>query len=368
VKWELQGNEVWIESPGIDHWSEPQDILDAGNSGTTLRLMLGAVAGCPFSVTFTGDSSLRSRPMRRVTAYLEQMGAKILGRDDGNYAPLTIRGGKLQGGRFKIPMASAQVKSAIILAGLSAVGETSVEEPAASRDHTERMLKAFGADLKKEGNLTTVIAKGKLTGQTITVPGDISSAAFFIVLASLVPAGELCIRDVGINPTRTGIIDALSLMGADITIENVSEEGGEPKADLRIRPARLKGIEIGGELIPRLIDEIPVLAVAASLAEGTTVIKNGEELRVKETDRIRTVVEGLTSLGADIEELPDGMVIRGKHCLRGGQVNSHGDHRLAMAWSVAGVLSRDGVSVEGTEAVAISFPDFFACLERITAK
>ena len=366
VHWERQGTEVWIRGEGMEAWQEPSDVLDAGNSGTTSRLILGALAGSPFAVTLTGDASLRSRPMRRVTDPLKQMGAQIMGRQGGDFAPLTMSGGHLQGQVFRTTVASAQVKSAIILAGLRASGETRVEEPALSRDHTERMLRAFGVEVQSKGTVVKVHGGGRLTGQEVSVPGDISSAAFFLVLGSLVGRGEIVLPNVGVNPTRTGILDALKAMGADIELLNAAEICGEPRATLRVRPARLKGIEIGGEMIPRLIDEIPILALAASLAEGETVIRDAAELRVKETDRIRTVAEGLNALGAKVEELPDGLRIQGQTSLRGGQASSLGDHRLAMAWAIAGLVSKDGISVENMEAADVSYPDFLSVIKRVT--
>ncbi len=366
VKWEQQGSEVRIEGRGMENWVEPDDVLDVGNSGTTIRLILGALAGCPFTVTLTGDKSIRSRPMKRVTQPLSRMGAQILGRQGGSLAPLTICGGCLQGQSFVTPVASAQLKSALILAGLRAEGETSVTEPYLSRDHTERMLKGFGVSLACEGTQVRVKSGQSLQGQKVAVPGDISSAAFFLVLGSLIRKGELILPGVGINPSRTGIIDALRLMGAQISESETIEVCGEPQAALRVSPADLKGIEIGGSMIPRLIDEIPVLAVAMCLAEGESVIRNAEELMVKETDRIGTVVEGLSNLGAKIEKLPDGLRIQGQPWLRGGgKLTSYGDHRLAMTWAVAGLLSREGVSISGMEAAAVSYPGFLQDLERI---
>lgn len=365
VEWERRDAEVWIRGRGFENWHEPQDILDVGNSGTTMRLMLGVLAGCPFSATLTGDSSIRSRPMARVTLPLQEMGARILGRQEGKYAPLTIQGGLLQGIQFRSPVASAQVKSAILLAGLRAKGETMVTEPCLSRDHTERMLRGFGVDLKSEGRTAKVRGGAVLSGQEVAVPGDISSAAFFLVLGTLIPQGELLIKNVGMNPTRTGILDALWQMGADIQVEEEREECGEPRANLRVRPAQLHGIEIQGEMIPKLIDEVPVLAVAASLAQGETVIRDAAELRVKETDRIQTVVQGLQALGANAQELPDGLRIQGAKSLRGGAAHSHGDHRLAMAWVVAGLLAEEGISLQGIEAAEVSFPNFLELIHEI---
>ena len=364
VSWERQGREVWIRGEGMEAWQEPSDVLDAGNSGTTARLMLGALAGSPFAVTLTGDASLRSRPMRRVTEPLKQMGAQILGRWGGNMFPLTISGGQLQGQSFRTAVASAQVKSAIILAGLRANGETRVEEPVLSRDHTERMLRGFGVEVLSDKTTVRVQGGGSLTAQEVSVPGDISSAAFFLVLGSLVRSGEITLPAVGINPTRTGILDVLRAMGADIELLDAAEICGEPRATLCVRPAQLHGIEIGGDLIPRLIDEIPILAVAASLAEGETIIRDAAELRVKETDRIRTVVEGLNALGAKVEELPDGLLVQGQTSLRGGQASSLGDHRLAMAWAIAGMLSKEGVGVEDMAAADVSYPEFLDVIKK----
>lgn len=365
VSSERKGTEVWIRGEGMEAWTEPTDVLDAGNSGTTSRLMLGALAGSPFAVTLTGDASLRSRPMRRVTDPLRQMGAQIMGRHSGNLFPLTMVGGQLQGQNFITTVASAQVKSAIILAGLRASGETRVEEPALSRDHTERMLRGFGVEVLSEKTVVRVRGGAHLTGQEVSVPGDISSAAFFLVLGSLAGRGELILPNVGINPTRTGILDALRAMGADIELLNVAEICGEPRATLRVRPAKLRGIEIGGDMIPRLIDEIPILAVAACLAEGETVIRDAAELRVKESDRISTVVEGLNALGAKVEEFPDGLRIHGQPSLRGGQASSLGDHRLAMSWAIAGMLSKEGVSVEDMAAADVSYPEFLTVIKKV---
>lgn len=367
VEWERRDTEVWIRGRGLDNWEEPQDILDVGNSGTTMRLLLGVLAACPFSTTLTGDASIRSRPMGRVTIPLQQMGARILGRQEGKYAPLTIQGGGLQGIQFNSPVASAQVKSAMLLAGLRAKGETSVTEPLLSRDHTERMLRGFGVDLVSEGNTARVRGGAALFGQEVSVPGDISSAAFFLVLGTLIPRGELLIKNVGMNKTRIGILEALWQMGADIQVEDEREECGEPRANLRVRPAQLHGIEIKGEMIPTLIDEVPILAVAASLAQGETVIRDAAELRVKETDRISTVAQGLRGMGANIQELADGLRVQGVKTLRGGTAQSHGDHRLAMAWVIAGLLSEEGVALEGVEAAAVSFPNFLELIREISS-
>lgn len=278
---------------------------------------------------------------------------------------MTISGGQLQGQSFRTTVASAQVKSAILLAGLRASGETRVEEPSLSRDHTERMLRGFGVEVVSDKNMVRVHGGGRLTGQDVSVPGDISSAAFFLVLGSLAGRAEIFLPNVGINPTRTGILDVLRAMGADIELSNVTEICGEPRATLCVRNAELRGIEIGGDMIPRLIDEIPILAVAASLAEGITVIRDAGELRVKETDRIRAVAEGLLALGAKVEELPDGLRIQGQPSLYGGKASSLGDHRLAMAWAIAGLVSQEGVSVENMAAADVSYPDFLDVIKKV---
>lgn len=365
VCFERKGSEIWLQSKGMQNWQEPEDFLDVGNSGTTMRLFLGVLSGSPFTVTLNGDSSIRSRPMRRVTEPLRAMGAQIMGRQNANFAPLTIQGGSLHGQAFQTKVASAQVKSALILAGLRAQGVTTVTEPTLSRDHTERLLQGFGVSLERCGTTVKVQGGASMSGQTIDVPGDVSSAAFFLVLGSLAAAGEITLPNVGMNPTRTGIIDVLRQMGADISEKEVTEVCGEPRATLIVRPAKLQGVEISGEMIPRLIDELPILAVAGCLAEGETIIRDAAELRVKETDRVRTVVDGLTALGARIEERPDGFHIWGRTSLRGGQVSSLGDHRLAMAWTIAALVSQDGVSIEGMEAASVSYPGFLQDIERL---
>ncbi len=368
VNWVRENGEILIHGTGMEKWQEPADILNVGNSGTSIRLLLGAVAGLPLSATFTGDESIRRRPMRRVTAPLREMGAAIQGRQEGNLAPLTIQGGNLTGRDFIIPVASAQVKTALLLAGLNAKGSTSVNEPSISRDHTERMLQAFGVKVERAGSQVRVWGGSTLTGQRVAVPGDISSAAFFLVLGSLAAKGKIVLPQVGINPTRTGIIDVLRAMGAQIEIKDEQTVCGEPQATLIVSPATLKGVEIGGEMIPRLIDEIPVLALAACLAEGETVIKDAGELRVKESDRLHAVAEGLKNLGGQIEELPDGLRIMGQRTLKGGSGNSFGDHRLAMTWGIAGLLSEEGVSITGMDASEVSYPNFCADIERCTKK
>jgi 3-phosphoshikimate 1-carboxyvinyltransferase len=350
---------VTVAGRGLQGLAEPEDVLDAGNSGTTARLLLGILAGQPFTALLTGDASLRRRPMARVTAPLARMGAQILGRRDGSLLPLAVRGGRLRGGHFALPVASAQLKSALLLAGLNAEGETSITEPAPSRDHTERMLAAWGVPLRREGSSVILPAGPRLRAQTVSVPGDISAAAFFLVAAAILPGSQVTIKGVGVNSTRTGVLDVLARMGALVSLTNRHEESGEPLADITVAAAPLQGVEIAGPLIPRLIDEIPALAVAACYAQGETVIRDAAELRVKESDRLAALARELGALGADIRELPDGLIIRGRP-LHGGEVKSHGDHRLAMALAVAALAARGPVTIAGADCVSISFPTFFS--------
>lgn len=364
---EIGPTELIVHGKGIDGLSEPTDVLDLGNSGTSMRLLTGLLAGQSFFSVLTGDQYLRKRPMGRVTGPLAAMGAGIDGRDGGKLAPLAIRGSRLRGMHYESPIASAQVKSAVLLAGLYADGETSVSEPEKSRDHTERMLSGFGATVRVEGLKATVMGRPELVGRPVAVPGDISSAAFFIVAATIVPGSELLIRNVGVNPTRTGIIDALRQMGANISLENQRDEAGEPVADLLVRSSSLKGITLGGEIIPRMIDEVPVLAVAAALAEGETMIRDAKELRVKETDRIATMATELRKVGAEVEELPDGMRVVGGKPLDGAICESHGDHRVAMSMLVAGLVAKGETTVNGTRWIETSFPGFEQTLRRVCA-
>lgn len=363
---EQDGERVTIEGKGWDGLVEPSEILDVGNSGTTTRLMLGILATRPFHSVVIGDDSIAKRPMARVTDPLREMGSIIDGRDHGNFTPLSIRGGSTKGISFHSKVASAQVKSAILLAGLQSEGVTSVTEPALSRDHTERMLEAYGVEVKRDGLRVSVQGGQSLTAQHIIVPGDISSAAFFLVAGAIVPNSKLTLQGVGINPTRSGIIDVLEKMGASIEIENKKMVGGEPIADLTISTSNLKGIEIGGDLIPRLIDEIPVIAVLATQAEGKTVIFDAEELKVKETNRIDTVVSQLEKLGATITATDDGMIIEGKTSLNGASVSSFGDHRIGMAMAIAGLIAKGKMEIERSEAIAVSYPDFFEHIEALT--
>ena len=365
---ELNSEDVRVQGIGLGKLQEPKDILDAGNSGTTLRLMLGILASHPERFfTITGDGSLRSRPMSRVVKPLQQMGASIWGRQGGTLAPLAVQGQILRPFHYHSPIASAQVKSCILLAGLMAEGQTTVTEPALSRDHSERMLKAFGAELKVDPDTHSVTVTGpaQLQGQTVIVPGDISSAAFWLVAGAIVPGSELRVENVGVNPTRTGILEALSMMNADITLENQRVVAGEPVADLRVRHRLLKATKIAGDLIPRLIDEIPILAVAAVFAEGTTVIRDAEELRVKESDRIAVMATQLNRMGAKVTELPDGLEITGGTPLSGTDVDSYTDHRIAMSLAIAALNAAGTTTIHRAEAAGVSYPNFVATLQQI---
>lgn len=365
----LEAEWVTVQGVGLGHLQEPIDVLNAGNSGTTLRLMLGLLASHPDRVFIvTGDASLRSRPMDRVIKPLTQMGATIWGRRRHSLAPLAVQGQRLQPIHYVSPVASAQVKSCVLLAGLMAEGPTRVSEPSLSRDHSERMLAAFGADLVVDAETRTVSLNGPATlqGQTVIVPGDISSAAFWLVAGAIIPGSELVIENVGVNPTRTGILEALWAMEADITLENERLVTGEPVADLRVRHSALKAATFSSsELIPRMIDEIPVLAVAALFAEGITVIKGAAELRVKESDRIAVMATQLTRLGAQVTELPDGLEIQGGAVLQGTDLDSHTDHRVAMSLAIAALRASGTTTLNRAEAAAISYPDFLTTLEKI---
>jgi len=345
---------------------EPDEVLDVGNSGTTLRLLAGVLAGQGFHTVLTGDASIRRRPMDRIADPLRRMGARISGRQGGRLAPLGIAGGGLRGIAYTTPVASAQVKSAVLLAGLFAEGETSVGEPSQSRDHTERMLRAFGVEVAREGLTTRLRGPAALSATEVHVPGDLSSAAFLLVAAALVPGSELAVTDVGLNPTRTGVLDILGMMGATLDMRDRREEGGEPVGTVAIRAGRLRGAAIGGALIPRAIDELPVLAVAASLAEGETVIRDAAELRVKESDRVEALARELGRLGAAVEARADGLVIRGGRRLSGGRVASGGDHRIAMALAVAGLCADGPVTIDDPACIETSFPGFAQVLRGAT--
>lgn len=366
---ELNPQEVRIKGIGLN-LQEPVDILNAGNSGTTLRLILGVLAGQVGKFfAITGDASLRSRPMKRVVTPLSQMGAHIWGRSSGNLAPLSLLGQSLHGIHYVSPIASAQVKSSILLAGLLATGETTVTEPALSRDHSERMLKAFGAKLETDPKTYRVTLQGgaSLQGQPVTVPGDISSAAFWLVAGSILPDAHLTLKNVGINPTRTGILDILQTMGAEITIENRREVAGEPVGDIQVKSSALQGCEMGGEIIPRLIDEIPILTVAAAYASGTTRIRDAAELRIKESDRLAAIARELTRMGAEIIEYPDGLEIHGGKILQGAEVESYQDHRIAMSLAIAALGAQGSTQIADADCASISYPDFIPTLQRYSS-
>lgn len=362
-------DEVVVVGNGLYGLREPDDVIDCGNSGTTIRLITGLLAGQPFYTTLTGDASLRKRPMGRIIEPLKKMGGRIMARAGDTLAPVSIRGGGLKGIHHISSIASAQVKSSIVLAGLSADGDTLVEEPQRSRDHTERMLVSMGADLSVEGLTVRVRSGRELAPFDITIPGDFSSAAFFLAGALILPNSDVTLKDTGINPTRTGLLEAIHLMGGDLKITEEREVSGELVGNLHARYTEgLKGIELPPELVPAMIDEFPVFSVIATQAEGETVIRGASELRVKESDRIATVVGELRKMGAEIEELPDGMVINGPIRLKGERVLSHGDHRLAMSLAVAGLVAEGETVIEGTEAVDISFPGFFELLQSVVVK
>jgi len=363
---QLAPTELKVHGVGLHGLQEPTDVLDVGNSGTTMRLMLGILAGQPFHCTLTGDASIRKRPMGRVTLPLREMGAQIDGRQEGRLAPLSIRGGQLRPFLYESPVASAQVKSAVLLAGLFTAGTSGVREPELSRDHTERMLRAFGVTVGEQDGYITVEGGSKLTATEIQVPGDISSAAFLMVAAAIVPGSDVLIRNVGINPSRTGIIDVLLQMGADLELLNERESGGEPIADIRVRGTQLRGVNVGGATIPRLIDEIPVLAVAATQAEGVTEIRDAAELKVKESNRIATTANELRKFGAHVEELEDGLRIFGRTFMRGGaEIDTYHDHRIAMAMAVAALVADGPTVIRDWEAVDVSFPGFGELLEKL---
>jgi 3-phosphoshikimate 1-carboxyvinyltransferase len=365
------GQPVLVDGVGLDGFQEPEDVLDCGNSGTTMRLMLGLLAGrSGRHFVLNGDASLRRRPMQRVGGPLSAMGARITGRSGGNLAPLAIEGVPLRGTTIHTPVASAQVKSAIILAALTAEGCTTVIEPVQSRDHSERMLRAFGAQLSVggAGNTEVTITPGaSLRGQEVIVPGDISSAAFWLVAGAITPGADLTVENVGLNPSRTGILDVLQQMGAHIELLNARDVAGEPVGDLRVTHGPLQAFSIGTELIPRLVDEIPVLAVAACCAEGISRVTGAEELRVKETDRLAVMARQLGAMGARIEEFADGMAIQGGVELHGAAVDSETDHRVAMSLAVAAQIARGATSLERAEAAAVSYPNFWDDLQRLQA-
>ena len=369
VQIEQNGSSVKVFGRGLRELTAPAGILDCGNSGTTTRLLSGVLAAQHFNSVLSGDASIQRRPMKRIMIPLRAMGADITSVSGNDCAPLSVHGKQLYGIHFNSPIASAQVKSAVLLAGLYASGQTTVTEPALSRDHTERMLRSFGAKVLT-GNFegrpsVTVTETQNLYGTEISVPGDISSAAFFLVGASIVPGSEVVLRNVGINPTRDGVISALRAMGAKIEVLEVRNEDSEPAADLLVRYAPLHGTEIGGALIPRLIDELPVLAAAAAVAEGRTVIRDAAELKVKESNRIRTMAEGLSRLGAKVEETEDGLIIDGGAALHGGEVESYLDHRVAMSFAILSLVTDGEVRISDPDCVNISAPTFYEDLKSL---
>jgi 3-phosphoshikimate 1-carboxyvinyltransferase len=369
VEFAADGEKLTVKGRGLRGFEEPDNVLDAGNSGTTARLLAGLLAGQPFYSTLTGDGSLRRRPMKRVTEPLRQMGASISGRHNSEHLPLSIRGYDLLPISYTLPVPSAQVKSALLIAALYSRGTSEIKDPYNTRDHTERALRYLGAEIKKAGRSFIILkSPAKLKGERFRIPGDISAAAPFIVAATLAPRGELYLENVGINPTRTGMLDVLAQMGAGISILNEREDNCEPVADLLVRGGfKLKGVEISGEMIPRVIDEIPLLAVAALFAQGETVIKGASELRVKESDRLSSISNELQKMGALIKELPDGLAISGGARLSGARCESRGDHRIAMALATAALFAGSESVIGGAEAVAASFPGFFTVLNGIAS-
>jgi 3-phosphoshikimate 1-carboxyvinyltransferase len=364
---EISDTQLVVYGKGINGLTEASGIIDAGNSGTTLRLMMGILAPQPFLTTFTGDMSLCQRPMARVIEPLSKMGAQIVGRSGNRLLPITVVPSekRLQGITYAMPMASAQVKSAILLAGMYADGETTVTEPYTSRDHTERMLESFGVHLKRKGTSVTIKRiKTFHSPEHIEVPGDISSAAYWLVAASVIKGSDVLLKNVGVNPTRTGILDVLCLMGADITLVNKRLSGKEPVADIRVRYAKLHGTEFGAEIMPRLIDEIPVITLAAMLAEGRTVITGAGELRVKETDRLQAITDQFNKLAPCIIGTEDGLLINGGQTLQKAVCFSYNDHRIAMALAIAGAVG-NGIEIEASECVNISYPEFYDILDRL---
>ena len=352
---DINGENVTVHGNGLRGLKKPDEMLYTGNSGTTTRLLCGILAGQNFNTSITGDASIQKRPMGRVVKPLSMMGAKI----ENEYCPLYITGTKLHGIAYKMPVASAQVKTAIILAGLYSDGETVIHEIEKSRDHTELMLSAMGADLTVDNLDITVKPTNDLTAVNVDVPGDISSAAFFLVLGAIMPNSQITVTNVGINPTRTGIIDVLKDMGADITLENVHTSAGETVADITVRSSSLKGTTVGGDIIPRLIDELPIIAVAAVFADGQTVIKDAQELKVKETNRIRAVVDEFNKCGIDITETDDGMIINGGKSIHGADFKTYGDHRMAMSLTVLAQLADGESTLDDSDCACVSYPTFF---------
>ena len=359
-------NTVRITGRGLHGLTKPEGILDVGNSGTTTRLMSGILAAQPFTSTIDGDASIRKRPMGRIMTPLSMMGARFESLQTQQCAPFKISGGSLKGIHYNSPVASAQVKSAILFAGLYADGETSVTEPSLSRNHTELMFESFGIDIKSKGTTATVQPANQLIPQKIQIPGDISSAAYFIVAGLITPNSEITIKNVGINPTRDGILTVCKNMGADITVSHSYDKIGEPRADITVKSSALQGCVIEGDIIPKLIDEIPVIAIMAAFADGTTIIKDAQELKVKESNRIDVMVENLSAMGVDIEGTEDGMIIHGGKPLHGAAIDSKSDHRIAMSFAIAGSLADGETDILNAECVNISYPQFYQDMQRLT--
>ena len=359
-------NTVRITGRGLHGLTKPEGILDVGNSGTTTRLMSGILAAQPFTSTIDGDASIRKRPMGRIMTPLSMMGARFESLQTQQCAPFKISGGSLKGIHYDSPVASAQVKSAILFAGLYADGETSVTEPSLSRNHTELMFESFGIDIKSKGTTATVQPANQLIPQKIQIPGDISSAAYFIVAGLITPNSEITIKNVGINPTRDGIITVCKNMGADITISHSYDKIGEPRADITVKSSALQGCVIEGDIIPKLIDEIPVIAIMAAFADGTTIIKDAQELKVKESNRIDVMVKNLSAMGVDIEGTEDGMNIHGGKPLHGAAIDSKSDHRIAMSFAIAGSLADGETDILNAECVNISYPQFYQDMQSLT--
>lgn len=365
VKIEQKGTAVTVYGNGLHGLKQPEDMLDAGNSGTTTRLISGILAGQDFEVTLSGDESLNKRPMKRIMTPLKEMGADIESLNGNDCAPLLIRGAKLKGIHYDSPVASAQVKSCALLAGLYADGKTSVTEPILSRNHTELMLRSFGVKVESEGTTATITPPEEMYASDIVVPGDISSATFFIVAGLITPNSCIRLKNVGINPTRDGVLRVCKDMGADVTLENIVDNGGEPTADIVVKTSKLKGTVIEGAVIPTLIDEIPVIALLAAFAEGETIIKDAAELKVKESDRIALTVDNLVKMGADAKATEDGMIIQGGKSLHGASIHCKYDHRIAMTFSIAGINADGETIIEDAECINVSYPEFYKQLSSL---
>ena len=368
IEIEQNGTSVKINGKGLHGLTRPNGVLDAGNSGTTVRLLSGILSGQSFDSVLTGDTSIQKRPMKRVITPLSMMNARIDSINGNGCAPLSIQSSTLTGIHYLSPVASAQVKSCVLLAGLYADGPTSVTEPAVSRNHSELMLRYFGADVKTEGITSTILPNPHLIGQKVEVPGDISSAAYFIAAALLVPGSEVLLKNVGTNPTRDGMLRVCRAMGADIELLNVRSDGAEPCADLLVRSSSLHGTVIEGDLIPTLIDEIPILAVLAAFAEGTTIIRDAAELKVKESDRIAVMTENLTRMGCEVDPTEDGMIIHGGKPLHGAVIDPHLDHRIAMSFAVAALAADGQTEIQDADCVRISYPAFYEDLDSLCGR